>query len=141
MLDDDKTPLENDDCVKWGAGDITKHMVGNDLTIEEAGCDKFANICRANNFLYNESKEAARERVKEMMKKNEQKLENQKSWASFYFKWKMLKQFSTKMHWVMLYYDFIVGLFLVLIVLDFNVKSYHKVNVSVNYVMKQSWTR
>ena len=45
----------------------------------------------------------------------EQAKENQKAWAQFYYNWKKLKNMSATMHWFMLYYDFIVGLFLVLV--------------------------
>ena len=61
--------------------------------------------------------------VKEKMRKKqqfkdiakEQEEENKKAWAQFYYNWKRLKNLSTTMHWFMLYYDFIVGLFLVLV--------------------------
>lgn len=72
-----------------------------------------------------------RAKVKKLMVDNKQREENEKDWAKFYYQWKNLKKFSTAMHWGMLYFDFIVGLFLVLIVLDFNVKSYTKINVSL----------
>jgi len=71
-------------------------------------------------------------KVDKLMVDNQQKEENEKDWAKFYYQWKNLKKFSTAMHWGMLYFDFIVGLFLVLIVLDFNVKSYKKINVSLS---------
>ena len=58
-----------------------------------------------------------KKRKKEQFEKiaEEQHKENQKAWAQFYYNWKRLKNMSTTMHWFMLYYDFIVGLFLVLV--------------------------
>lgn len=143
LLPNDKTGtdgqpigLENDDCFKWGAHDITNQQqkLDPEQNSDDGKCENLSKIGKGNNFLYSDTFEAnnAKERVKQMIEKNKQAEENKKLWATFYYKWKMLKKFSTKMHWAMLYYDFIVGLFLVLIVLDFNVKSYRKHNVSEN---------
>lgn len=121
LLPDDKTDedLKLDRGFEWGAKDITDSLDPSDPS--KCSCSSDSTKERFD--------PDTKSKVDKLMVDNQQKEENEKDWATFYYQWKNLKKFSTAMHWGMLYFDFIVGLFLVLIVLDFNVKSYKKINI------------